>query len=198
MWVCITSKGTNNSWLCKASLSTIYLLDYLDSIPIICQFSPFIIRSPLNINRDGWKMSDKTIRKCFQVVDSGTLGIQCHPMEARVNVLVFIPPGKGISDMLRIGGDYIWKIYVLSFFFMKEPALAPPAEWLALFFVPLGLPEGIWCCLGNIWTLRGQWITRRWREMQETVRLMWATKLGVKNPNWALFNAQWGGNPIGC
>jgi len=28
-------------------------------------------------------------------------------MEARVNVLVFIPPGKGISDMLRIGGDYI-------------------------------------------------------------------------------------------
>ena len=42
------------------------------------------------------------------------------------------------------------KYMYYPFFFIKEPALAPPAEWLALFFVPLGLPEGIWCCLGNI------------------------------------------------
>jgi hypothetical protein len=38
----------------------------------------------------------------------------------------------------------------LSFFFLPELALAPPAEWLALFFVPLCLPEGIWSYLGNI------------------------------------------------
>ena len=33
---------------------------------------------------------------------------------------------------------------------LPKPALAPPAEWLGLFFTPLGLPEGIWSCLGNI------------------------------------------------
>ena len=35
-------------------------------------------------------------------------------------------------------------------FFLPELALALPAEWLAFIFIPLGLPEGIWSCLGNI------------------------------------------------